>query len=208
MRRSVDVDLGSSVAFARCARPPQARSRRSRRVRAPTRSIEASDARVVDADHRGPARTSACEERIERVDDVIEVAVDLGMVELDVGHDGDIRGVGEERAVGLIGLRDRDRVRTGMRVRARLVELAADRERRIERRRACSATTTIEVVVVFPCVPATRTERSAAMMAASMLARGTTGIPRSRAASDLRVVGRDGRRGHDELGVPTTCSAR
>ena len=46
------------------------------------------------------------------------------------------------------------------------------------------------VVVVLPCVPATAMPCFRRMSSASISARGTTGMPRSRAASDLRIVGR------------------
>ncbi len=48
----------------------------------------------------------------------------------------------------------------------------------------------IDVVVVLPCVPATATERARPQIAASISARRSVGMPRSRAArSSMFVVG-------------------
>src|SRR4051795_7701635 len=55
---------------------------------------------------------------------------------------------------------------------------------------ACTATVSIEVVEVLPCVPATATLRRPAMTAASATARGSTRRPRSRAAASSGLSAR------------------
>ena len=64
---------------------------------------------------------------------------------------------------------------------------------------ACTATVSIEVVEVLPCVPATAMLRRPAITAASATARGSTRRPRSRRRDQLGVVGAD--RGGDDDGV-------
>ena len=54
----------------------------------------------------------------------------------------------------------------------------------------CSATVSIEVVVVLPCVPATASVRRPTITEASAAARGRIGIPAARAATTSGLVSR------------------
>ena len=54
------------------------------------------------------------------------------VIGFDIGHDGDVRVVLQQRAVALVGLGHEDVAGAVVGVGARLVELTADRERRIE----------------------------------------------------------------------------
>jgi hypothetical protein len=60
------------------------------------------------------------------------VAVVVEVVGLDVGDDRGVRAVGQERAVALVGLDDEQVAAAVVGVAGRLVEVAADGERRVD----------------------------------------------------------------------------
>ena len=63
------------------------------------------------------------------------------------------------------------------------------------------------VVVVLPCVPATAMPCFRRISSASISARGTTGMPRSRAATTSGLSGCDRGRHDDGVGVRRRCAA-
>ena len=80
---------------------------------------------------RKPARSMWTEELDERFPVGLLGAVVVEVVGLDVRDDRAVRRVDEEGAVALVGLGDEDAARAVVGVRAGLVELPADRERRV-----------------------------------------------------------------------------
>ena len=95
---------------------------------------ECHGSRIVEADDERAARPDLIGELVEHRDICFDAAEEVQMVDFDVGDHHDVGGVFEERPVALVGLRDEYVAATVMGVGARLVEFAADRERRIEAR--------------------------------------------------------------------------
>ena len=104
------------------------------------------------------------------------------MLAVDVGDDGDGRRQQQEAAVTLIGFSNQDLALSHLRIGAEHMNTAADDHRRIEPREAQTAAV-IEVVVVFPWLPATAMPYFMRISSASISALGITGISRRRASS-------------------------
>jgi hypothetical protein len=85
-------------------------------------------ARVVGAQDDEAGRVQRLQEPVEGRLDRGQVAVVVQVVGLDVGDDRAVRGQQQEGAVALVGLGDEDVALAGVRVAARLVEVAADGE--------------------------------------------------------------------------------
>ncbi len=88
-------------------------------------------ARVVEAHDERPAARDARDEPVEHLDIGLDGTEEVEVVGVDVGDDDDVGCVLQQRAVALVGLGDEDRVATVVGVGPRLVQLAADRERRV-----------------------------------------------------------------------------
>ena len=129
------------------------------------------------------------------------VAVVVEVVRLDVGHDGDVGPVVQERAVALVGLGDEDVAGAVVRVGAGLAEVAADGERRVD-------------AAVLQRDGEHRGRRGLAVGAgdgdrprarpsatASASARCSTRSPRRWASTSSRLVVADGGRHHDRVGA-------
>ncbi len=85
--------------------------------------------RVVGPDDRSRPRR---QETVEGVDEVVEVAVVVEMVGLDVGHHRDLRIELQERAVALVGLDDDPLAGVPHRVGADLVDVTPDEKARVQ----------------------------------------------------------------------------
>ena len=122
--RSVDAQVGVRRRCRTCARRrPRPRAQRGQPQRAG----------VVGAGDEEPAGgRSVPDELLEGRVDRGGVAVVVEVVGLDVGDDGRVRAVDEERAVALVGLDDEQVAAAVVGVAGRLVEVAADGEGRVD----------------------------------------------------------------------------
>ena len=128
MKLDVDpANLRSSARSSAVGSPPR---RRRKPLRARLRG-EVGGTVVVDAGDQEAVVVDPVEELRERLVVGLLGAVVVEVVGLDVGDQRAVRRVDQEGAVALVGLRDEDPARAVVRVGAGLVELAADRERRV-----------------------------------------------------------------------------
>ena len=190
------------AAFARCGRPaPTARPPGRASESASRPSVSVSSCGVVGDDaapRAAPAARAVPDHRLggRRARNSRKTSRSSAsepkrrvVVELDVRQHGDLHAQAEHRAVGLVGLDDQPLARPPLGVG----QAAADRPPTSQpgshaRRRAARATS-IDAVVVLPCVPATAIVRRSAVSSPSSSARGRSGRPRSRAAAPLEVLG-------------------
>ena len=93
---------------------------------------ECCGAVVVGARDQHTAWRQSFDELVEDRAVGIRGTEEIQVVGLDVGHHRDVRRVLEQRAVALVGLGHETRAAAVMGVGARLAEVAADRERRVE----------------------------------------------------------------------------
>ena len=164
------------------------RMRAVRRDRPARRSHRAHRGRVVGADDDVLAPFG---ERDERALDLREpAAVEVDVIQLDVGDDADRRTAKQERSVALVGLGDEQvaRTRVGAAARLRSCPRRSRTSGRAPRVRATRAI--IAVVVVLPCVPATAISRRSVAAAASACALAHVGIPRRRASTSSGLSSR------------------
>src|SRR6266536_80596 len=91
-----------------------------------------SDSGVVETGDDRAVERDLVRELDERVDDLVQVAVAVEMVRLDVRDDGDVGRQLEEGAVVLVRLRDEEVAPAQARVRAEDADPTADDDRRIE----------------------------------------------------------------------------
>src|SRR5262249_49297404 len=161
---------------------------------------------VVEAEHGRAVERDLVHEAQEGLLDVREVAVGVEVLAVDVRDHGDGRRQLQERAVGLVGLRDHVLAAAQASARAQHAEPSPDHHRGIEPapgRRAppwSSAAATTAGVVAWRRAPAPATPYLRRMSSASISARGITGTPSRRASST------SGLSGFTAVEVTTTCA--
>ena len=162
---------------------------------------------MIDAQHRGAVEGHVLDELDEGVLDLVEPAIMVEMLGIDVGDDRDRAVEAQEAAVALVGLDHHPVALAEPRVRAvalmmpPLITVGSIPP-------ASSNAATIEVVVVLPCVPATATVYFSRISSASISARRTTGMRRSSGGRDFGIVALDRGRDDDHRGIAEIVGAR
>ena len=144
---------------------------------------------VVAGDEEAAGLGDRVGEALVGGDDLVGGAVEVEVVGLDVGDDRDVRPVGEEGAVALVGLDD-DAFSPPSAAFVPSWAISAPAAYEGSAPAASSPTTSIAVVVVLPFAPATATRRPSAMREARAWARWRTGSPAARAAASSTLSSR------------------
>ena len=159
------------------------------------------DVWVVETEDREPVERHLVDEVDKGRADLVEIAVVVEMVGIDIGDHGDRRRKFEERAVGLVGLGDQE---------LPLAELGVGPERSSRPPMTTVGSmppwdrivATMLVVVVLPWVPAMAMPYFIRISSASISARGITGISRRCASSTSGLSARTA------VEVTTTSTSR
>src|SRR5262249_19748151 len=150
------------------------------------------EVRVVGARHDGAVERHLVGEVDERLLEVVEAAVVLEMLVVDVRNHRNRRKQFEERPIALVRFSDHQLAAAEPRIaaeRAQPPAATAPPMTAVGSRPARSSTSAIiDVVVVFPCAPATAIAKRSRISSASISARGMTGTWRRSASTTSGFV--------------------